>query len=141
MKVFFSKNIVYIAWVQSLAAMLTSLYYSEIKHFTPCVLCWYQRILMYPLVLLIAVGILRKDKHLYQYILPMSVLGMLVAFYHILLQNGVLPESIAPCTIGASCTVKYTGYFGFITIPVLSFTAFAVITMCMLVYRKVQKKS
>lgn len=133
------KNILYLAWFQSLAATMGSLFYSEIMHYTPCVLCWYQRILMYPLVLLIAVGILRKDKGVYLYILPLSITGLLISFYHILLQKGFLPESVAPCAIGASCTVKYVGYFGFITIPVMSFTAFLVITICMYIYRKANK--
>lgn len=129
------KNIVYLALLQAIAATLGSLYYSEIRQFTPCVLCWYQRILMYPLVLIIAVGILRKDKHLYQYVLPMSILGLIIALYHSLLQRGILPESVAPCGIGGSCVTRFTGYFGFITIPVMSLTAFAVITICMLILR------
>jgi disulfide bond formation protein DsbB len=133
------KHILYIAWIQSIAALLGSLYYSEIRHFTPCTLCWYQRILMYPLVIIIVVGILRKDTHLHQYVLPLSILGWFIALYHVLLQKGILAESIAPCAIGASCVTKYTGYFGFITIPVMSLTAFTVITICMLIYRKVQK--
>ncbi len=134
------KYIVYAALIQAIVATLGSLYYSEIRHFTPCTLCWYQRILMYPLTIIIAVGILRRDKELYQYVLPMSILGGLIALYHVLLQKGILPESIAPCTLAASCTVKYTGYFGFITIPIMSLTAFTIITICMLIYRKAHKK-
>lgn len=134
------RYIIYVAWVQSIVAMLGSLYYSEIKHYTPCILCWYQRILMYPLVIIIAVGIMRKDKKLYQYVLPMSILGWFIALYHVLLQKGILPEAVAPCTLGASCTAKYTGYFGFITIPVMSLTAFTVITICMLILRRYSKK-
>lgn len=130
------KVVVYLALIQSIVATLGSLYFSEVKHFTPCTLCWYQRILMYPLVLIISVGILRKDKNLYAYVLPMSVLGGLIALYQVLLQNGILPHSIAPCTLAASCETKYTGYFGFITIPLMSLTAFTVISLCMLVYRK-----
>lgn len=137
-KTFLEKNILYIALLQSIAALLGSLYYSEIKNYTPCTLCWYQRILMYPLVILIAVGILKKDKNLDHYVLPMSILGTLVAFYHVLLQRGILPEAIAPCVIGASCVTRHVGYFGFITIPVMSLTAFVVITVCMLVYRKIR---
>ncbi len=136
---FIQKNILYLAWIQALVATLGSLYFSEIRHFTPCILCWYQRILMYPLVLIIAVGILRKDKKLYQYVYPLSILGMLIAFYHVLLQNGILPETVAPCQLGASCTTKYIGYFGFITIPVMSLIAFVVISLCMFVYKKTKK--
>lgn len=140
MKKLIEKYIIYLALIQSIIATLGSLYYSEIRHFTPCILCWYQRILMYPLTIIIAVGILRRDKGLYQYVLPMSILGGLIALYHVLLQKGILPESVAPCTLASSCTVKYTGYFGFITIPVMSLTAFSVITLCMLLYRKVNRK-
>lgn len=130
------KVALYLALLQSIVATLGSLYFSEVRHFTPCVLCWYQRILMYPLVLIISVGILRKDKNVFAYVLPMSILGSLVALYQVLLQNGVLPQSIAPCTLAASCETKYTGYFGFITIPLMSLTAFTVISLCMLIYRK-----
>ena len=137
---FLQKNILYIAWVQALIALSGSLYFSEIRHFTPCILCWYQRILMYPLVIIIGVGIFRKDKLLYQYVLPLSILGTLIAFYHVLLQNGILPEAVAPCILGASCTIKYIGYFGFITIPVMSLTVFLMITICMYIFKKTNKK-
>lgn len=138
-KKWIKKHIVYFALIQAIVATLGSLYYSEIRHFVPCVLCWYQRILMYPLVIILAVGILRKDKKIYEYVLPMSVLGLLIAGYHVLLQKGFLPEAIAPCTLGASCLTKYTGYFGFITIPVMSLTAFSIITLCMFLFRKYHK--
>ncbi len=136
MKHFVKNYILYIAFAQALIAMLGSLYFSEIRHFTPCVLCWYQRICMYPLVAIIAVGILRKDKKIFQYVFPLSILGFFIALYHVLLQSGVLPESLAPCTAGVSCTVKYHPYFGFITIPIMSLTAFSVINVCMVLYRK-----
>jgi len=132
----FKKYIVYIAWIQSLLALFSSLYFSEIRHFTPCILCWYQRILMFPLVIIIAVGILKRDKKLYEYVLPFSALGLLVSFYQVLLQVGLVSESLAPCSQGVSCTTKYVSYFGFVTIPVLSFAAFAIITICMLIMKK-----
>lgn len=134
-----AKFYLYIAWVLAVASLVGSLYYSEIKNYTPCSLCWYQRILMYPLVLIIAVGILKKDKWLPLYVLPMSILGMLVAFYQVLLQTGILSEAVAPCAIGVSCITKYTSYFGFVTIPLMSFAAFTIITVCMLIFRKIQK--
>ncbi len=140
MKSFFTKNIVYIAWIQSIIATFISLYYSEIRQYAPCTLCWYQRIFMYPLVIIIAVGILLKDRHLPSYVLPMSILGWSIAFYHVLLQKGILPESVAPCVLGASCAIDYTGYFGFITIPIMSLTAFTVIIICMLIYRRMKQK-
>lgn len=137
---FLQENILYIAWVQSLIALSGSLYFSEIMKLPPCVLCWYQRILMYPLVVIIAVGILRKDKGIYQYVLPLSITGLLISIYHNLLYYKILPESIQPCTIGISCTTKQIEWLGFITIPLMSLTAFAIITICMLIYRKVINK-
>ena len=137
MKLLFSKKIVYVAWIQSLVATLGSLYFSEMQHFVPCSLCWYQRIFLFPLTIIIAIGIYRKDKHLYQYVLPLSILGAGFAFYHVLLQNGIIPETLLPCVSGVSCTVKYVSYLGFITIPLLSLVAFLVIIVSMLIYRKV----
>lgn len=134
------KNILYLAWLQALVATLGSLYYSEIMHLTPCVLCWYQRILMYPLVLILGVGILTKDKKIYNYVLPLSVLGLIIAIYHVLLQFNIIPQSTAPCVAGVSCTTRYIAYFGFITIPFLSMTAFAIITAAMLIYRLEHKR-
>ena len=123
------KSLLYIALIQALIATLGSLYASEAQHLIPCLLCWYQRILMYPLIIILSVGILRRDKHLPFYVLPMSIIGMGIAFYQYLLQRGVIAESLAPCREGISCA-NTTGqiWFGFITIPLLSFCAFAIIT-------------
>ncbi|OGG11637.1 2-oxoglutarate dehydrogenase [Candidatus Gottesmanbacteria bacterium RBG_13_45_10] len=139
MKYLSKKNVLYIAFAQALVATLGSLYFSEIRHFPPCTLCWYQRITMYPLVTMLAVGIVQKDKNVPLYVLPLSLIGLVIALYQNLLSYGILPEAIAPCQIGVSCTTKYIGWFGFITIPLLSFVAFFVITLCMLIYRKGEK--
>jgi|SRR3989344_988616 len=130
------QNILYLAFAQSLVATLGSLFFSEVMKFPPCVLCWYQRIAMYPLVLIIAVGILKKDKLLPYYVLPLSLTGLAISIYHNLLYYKILPESAAPCLLGVSCTTKFFAWFGFITIPFLSLTTFAIITACMLVYLK-----
>lgn len=137
---FLQRNINYVALIQAIIATSVSLYYSEIKHFPPCVLCWYQRIFMYPLVLIISVGILRRDKKLYQYVFPLAFLGFFAALYQVLLQTRILPESIAPCSIGVSCLTKFVGYFGFITIPVMSLTAFTIIIICMLISKRYNQK-
>lgn len=130
------KYVLYIAFIQALIATMGSLFFSEILKFPPCVLCWYQRILMYPLVLILAVGILKKDKGVYQYALPLSIIGMLIALYHNLLYYKIIPESQAPCILGVSCTTKFIEYFGFVTIPFLSLVGFFIITLCMVIYAK-----
>lgn len=135
MKIFLSKYILYFALFLSLSGTFGSLYFSEIRHFAPCVLCWYQRILLYPISILIPVGILLKDKKLPFYILPLSLIGTGVALYHELLQTGVINEAITPCSFGVSCTAKYVNWFGFISIPFLSLIAFILISLCMIIYR------
>jgi disulfide bond formation protein DsbB len=127
-------SILYIAWLQSVIATFGSLFFSEVMKFPPCVLCWYQRIAMYPLVFIIAVGLLRKDKRVYLYVLPLSITGFIIAIYHNLLYYNILPESIKPCVLGVSCTTKFIEWFGFITIPFLSLVAFLVINLCMIFY-------
>ena len=133
---FVRKYLLYSAWVQSLVAVSGSLYFSEIVHYPPCVLCWYQRIFMYPLALIIPVGIMSKDKKLPFYVLALSGVGALVAFYHNLLYYKIIPESAAPCAAGVSCTTKFIEYFGFVTIPLLSLCGFLVIITCMVLYLK-----
>lgn len=137
---FLKKNVLYIAWVQALAALLGSLYFSQVLSLPPCILCWIQRIFMFPLVLIIAVGIARKDKGLPYYALPLSIPGFLVAFYQHLLQVNIISEKLAPCSVGVSCVTKYWSLFDFVTLPLLSAVAFAVITVCMLIFLQSNKK-
>lgn len=133
------KNILYIAWAIALTSTLVSLYFSEFLHFAPCTLCWYQRIAMYPLTVILLVGILKKDKNLSFYALPLSIFGLLVSIFQNLLYFQLIPERISPCTVGVSCTTKYVSFFGFIDIPLLSFFAFLLITICLLIYKNSRK--
>jgi len=113
-----------VAWV----ATLGSLFFSEVMHFIPCRLCWFQRILMYPLALVVPIGLLRRDRGLPLYVLPLTALGILVSGYHLLVEHGVVRESTA-CQVGASCAIRWINWFGFVTIPLLAFTAFILITL------------
>ncbi|MDP3999924.1 MAG: disulfide oxidoreductase [bacterium] len=131
----------YVAWTQALLATSGSLYFSEAAGYLPCLLCWYQRIAMYPLVIILAVGILRRDNKVYQYVLPLAIIGALIALYHVLLYYGVFAESEQTCRAGVSCTTEYIEYLGFITIPLLSLGAFLVIIACMVLLWKSVRKS
>lgn len=117
------------AWV----ATCGSLFFSEVLGWQPCVLCWYQRILMYPLALLLAIGIIRRDRGLYAYVLPFSITGIAVSLYHHLL---IKTDWLSPpaCVSDVPCTVDYLNWFGFITIPWLALTAFVIITGMIAVY-------
>jgi disulfide bond formation protein DsbB len=95
---------------------------------------------MYPLVVILAIGIYLKDKKLPYYVLPLSTIGLIIAIYHNLLYYNILPESATPCLIGVSCTTKYIELFGFITIPFLSLIAFLIITIGMIVYARTGTK-
>jgi len=95
--------------------------------FAPCVLCWYQRICLFPLVLILGAGLVSFDNHVVKYSLPLAVAGWLTALYHTLLYAGIIPESIQPCSQGISCTEEYIDLFGFITIPMLSLLSFSTI--------------
>ena len=125
----------YLVWVVALVATAGSLFFSEVMELPPCVLCWYQRIAMYPLVVIIGVGIIARDPVWKIYALPLSLAGLLVSIYHNLLYYGLIPESITPCKQGISCTTVQIEWLGFITIPLMALTAFAFISVCMLLHR------
>ncbi len=119
----------YLAWIVALTATLGSLYFSEVRHFVPCTLCWYQRILMYPLAIVLGIASYRQDGAVRGYVLPLSVLGMGFATYHVLEQNIAGFGAPALCRAGVPCNLHYIHWLGFITIPVLSLTAFTLITV------------
>lgn len=125
-----------IAWFISLLATLGSLYFSEIRGYIPCDLCWYQRILMYPLPLLLGIAVYKEEKGFLSYMLPMSTMGMFVSLFHVLKQKVSLVGDIGVCNSGIPCTGEYINWFGFITIPVLAFIAFTAITILMAIVVK-----
>ena len=121
------------AWI----AMCGSLFFSEVLGWTPCLLCWYQRILMYPLAGIIAIGIFRRDPKLHWYVLPFSIFGAGVSTYHyLLIKTDWLPAP--PCTNDVPCTVDYIDILGFINIPFMALTAFIIITVMMFIWASFQ---
>lgn len=130
--------LIYVAWSQALVATLGSLFFSEVMGFLPCILCWYQRILMYPLVIVLGVGILLRDNRVRSYVLPLSILGMGIGLYHNLLYYGAIPEEFHICTTGIPCETRWIEWLGFVGIPLLSFTAFTVITLAMFWHKPVE---
>jgi disulfide bond formation protein DsbB len=123
-------------WLLSLTATFGSLFFSEIMRLPPCVLCWYQRICMYPLVAISTVGLLQRDANAARYAWPLVVAGTGVAIYHNLLYYHVIPDSITPCAEGVSCTTRQIEWLGFITIPLLSLAAFTLIAACLLAFHR-----
>lgn len=117
-------------------ATLGSLFFSEVLDFAPCVLCWYQRIFVYPLVITLAIGLFPLDKSAVKYSLPLAAAGWFLALYHTLLYHGVIPESIQPCGQGVSCTEVYMELFGFLSIPMLSLISFSVIIVLLVTLKR-----
>ncbi len=126
----------YAAFGVALIAMLGSLVLSEIFSFPPCDLCWYQRVFMYPLAFVIGIGIMRRDVDWTITTLVLAGIGWLIALYHLLLQWGVIPSTLAPCTGGVSCSEQELALLGFITIPLMSLAAFTTILVLTVLYRK-----
>ncbi len=116
-----------IAFLIAVVATTASLFFSEVMKLPPCILCWYQRIFMYPLVFIFAVGLFRKTKDTFIHSAVLSTAGLLIAIYHNLLYYKLIPENITPCTTGVSCTSKQIEWFGFITIPFMSLSAFTIL--------------
>jgi disulfide bond formation protein DsbB len=119
----------YFAWIVSVAATLGSLFLSEVMKFIPCELCWFQRIFMYPLVILLGLACYRGDRAIARYALPLSVTGGLISLYHYGEQKIPGLAKILPCTAGVPCNQDYLNWFGFVTIPLLALIAFVLISI------------
>ena len=130
-------NILFLCWLVTSISVLGSLFFSYVMEFAPCVLCWYQRIFLFPLVIVLAVGLFPYDKKVVKFSLPLAIAGWLTAAYHNLLYAGVIPKSIQPCSQGVSCTEEYIDLFGFMSIPMLSLLSFtAIITLLTILMRR-----
>lgn len=122
------------AWIAALLATSGSLYLSEVMHFAPCSLCWYQRIAMYPLVVVLGVGILTGDGAVWRYAAPLAGIGLAIAVYHVVIQwQPTLDAGV--CTLGVPCTARYVAVWGFVSIPTMAASAFALILATMGVLR------
>ncbi|WP_188455234.1 disulfide oxidoreductase [Virgibacillus oceani] len=134
-----SETILLIIWAQALIALLGSLFFSEIMGYIPCELCWFQRILMYPLVIIYGAAAIKKDLSIALPGLILSGIGMLVSAYHYLIQKlPALHETGGSCGI-IPCNTEYVNYLGFITIPFLAGVAFIVIFVLHIVLLKQQR--
>lgn len=119
----------------SLVAMLGSLFFSDVANYIPCTLCWYQRILMYPQVFILGFDLARNKKTSLQYSFLLSVIGLPIALYHYSLQ--LFPSHSVFCEAGSiSCAEKVTMTFGYITIPLMAATAFALLLLLLSFQRK-----
>ncbi len=119
-----TSNFLLLSFIISLIATLGSLFFSEIMQFVPCTMCWYQRIFMYPLVLIFLINLLYPEDKIFKYTFVLICIGLLFSIYHNLLMFGIISEDMVPCVQGIPCSTVYINWFGFITIPFLSFIAY-----------------
>jgi disulfide bond formation protein DsbB len=117
----------FLAWLFALLATAGALFLGEVMGKTPCVLCWYQRIAMFPLVAILGVGLLKTDGHSVRYALPLAWAGWVVALYHCLIFWGVVSEALTPCRQGVSCADADVQVAGVVPIPLLSLVAFSTV--------------
>ncbi len=129
-------TILFISWLIASISTLGSLFFSEIMNFPLCVLSWYQRICLFPLVLILLTGLFPFDKSVVKFALPLTLTGWFIAFYHNLLYSGIIPKSIQPCGQGVSCTEDYINLYGIFTIPMLSMIAFSIILILLFILKK-----
>ncbi|HEX2154870.1 MAG TPA: disulfide oxidoreductase [Acidimicrobiia bacterium] len=118
----------WLAWMVAAAAMIGSLIYSEIYHFEPCRLCWFQRIAMYPMAAVLLVGAIRRDPSIRLYGLPLSVIGLAISIWHYTIQNFPSLEG-GSCDPANPCSAKLVDMFGFVSIPFMAGAGFLLITV------------
>jgi len=124
--------LVFGAWLIATVSTLGALFLGEVMGYTPCVLCWYQRIAMFPLVFVLAAGLFPFDRRVVRYALPLAVAGLGLALFHLALVAGWVPENIKPCQQGVPCSDVQVVWFGFVTIPLLSVASFSLVVALLL---------
>ena len=133
-----NSKINFLCFLVASSATLGSLFFSDIMGFVPCNMCWYQRIFIYPLSILFLINLLYPDDNVYKYTFPIVVIGLLFAIYHNLLMLDIIPESMVPCSSGIPCSTEYINWFGFITIPSLSFIAYLMLFLLLVLGKEKQ---
>ncbi|WP_449539221.1 disulfide oxidoreductase [Ferdinandcohnia sp. Marseille-Q9671] len=119
----------FIAFAAALISTLGSLYFSEIQKYIPCELCWYQRIFMYPLVIILGIAIYKKNYTIALYTFILSTVGGMISIYHYLVQKvPTIGENSLACGV-VPCTGQYINWLGFVTIPFLALIGFTIIAI------------
>ncbi len=120
-------SLLFAAWILVTIATLGSLFFSEVMGIPVCELCWYQRVAMYPLVVILALGLFPYDPGVVRYAAVLASAGWLIALYQVLLVVGIIPESAQPCVQGIPCSETHISLLGFLNIPTFSFLIFTLI--------------
>lgn len=130
---------IFASWLVATVSTLGSLFFSEIMDRVPCELCWYQRIFMFPLAVILLVGLHPLDVRVARYALPIAVIGLLFTVYHGFLFYGLIPENLRPCSQGVSCSDATMVLFGYLPIPLLSLAAYLIIVILLFKVRSLDR--
>ena len=133
-------TLIFGAWLIAATSTLGALFLSDVMQLAPCSLCWYQRIFMFPLVLILPAGLFPYDGKAVRFCLPLTLVGWGVSLFQVLLVAGFIPERITPCTQGVPCSEVQVEWFGFLNIPLLSFLAFSAMNALLIAahFRRIQ---
>lgn len=132
---FFGRHALLLGFLVSVGALGASLFYSDVAGFTPCPLCWWQRVFLYPQAVLFAIALFKRDRGIVDYALVLSIIGGAIALYHTYLQFGGSP--LVPCSAEtAACVQRFFIEYGYITIPTMSLSAFLFLVALLVVARK-----
>ncbi|WP_019028194.1 disulfide bond formation protein B [Colwellia piezophila] len=129
-------NYLFIAWVVATSGTLISLFFSEVVQLPVCVLCWYQRIALYPLVIILPLALFPFDIKVTRYAMPLVIMGWFTALFHVLVVSGIIPEAAQPCVQGVPCSQIHFSLLGFINIPVMSLLTFTFIGLLLMLAKK-----
>lgn len=130
---------IWAAWLVALVASVGSLIYSEVIGFEPCRLCWFQRIAMYPMAVVLLVGAIRKDLAVKLYALPLALGGLAISIWHYLIQTFPGLEGSGSCDPSVPCSAKYVDVFGLVSIPFMAGAGFTLIAVLLVFYVRVPK--
>lgn len=120
-----------LAWLVAAVATAGSLYFSEVAEFTPCTLCWYQRIAMYPLAIILGIATFRRDRAVKVYAVPLAAIGAAISLYHYLFEW--FPDLDAgACSVTIPCDFVWFRAFGFVSIPFMALSGFCFIIVSLL---------
>ena len=126
----------FLVWILATISTIASLFFSEVMKLPVCVLCWYQRIAMYPLVLILPLALFPFDAKVTRYAGVLVLFGWLTALFHVLLVSGYIPKNAQPCVQNIPCSETHLNVFGFLNMPMMSLLTFSIMGLLLLFVKK-----
>lgn len=129
-------GLLFVGWLLAVVSTVGSLFFSEVMDYVPCVLCWYQRIPMYALAVILGIALVAQDVNVVKYAQPLALIGVALAAFHCLLYLGYVPKGIQPCSQDIPCSEVKLQVWGFLTIPLMSLAAFLAIVVVLFLLKR-----